>query len=67
MAACMFSWVLGATGDRNDVSGHLYNEWALDTWVDSPIFRWLRESFLPMLVKDPAEYPESDEHNPLRE
>ena len=36
--AC-FSLVLGATEDLNDVSGQGYNEWPLDTWVDSPIFR----------------------------
>jgi len=60
--AC-FSVVLGDPEDRNDVSGQWYNEWPLDTWVDSPIFRWLRDTFLPMLVKEPAEYskPEEDE------
>jgi hypothetical protein len=35
--AC-FSLVLGDTEDRNDVSRQWYNEWPLDTWVDSPIF-----------------------------
>jgi len=35
--AC-FSLVLGDTKDRDDVSGQLYNEWPLDTWVDSLIF-----------------------------
>ena len=35
--AC-FSLVLGDTEDWNDVSGPWYNEWPLDTWVDSPIF-----------------------------
>ena len=58
--------MLGDTEDRNDVSGQWYDEWALDTWVDSPIFRWLRETFLPMLVKEPAEYPEPDEDDRLR-
>jgi hypothetical protein len=58
--AC-FSLVLGDTEDRNDVSGQWYNDWPLDTWVDSPIFRWLRDTFLPMLVNEPAEYPEPDE------
>jgi hypothetical protein len=58
--AC-FSLVLGDTEDRNDISGQWYNEWPLDTWVDSPIFQWLRDTFLPMLVKEPAEYPEPDE------
>jgi hypothetical protein len=48
-----FSLVLGDTEDRNDVSGQWYNECPLDTWVDSPIFRWLRDTFLPMLVKEP--------------
>jgi hypothetical protein len=64
--AC-FSLVLGDTEDRNDVSGQWYDVWALVTWVVSPIFRWLRETFLPMLVKEPAEYPEPDEDDPLRE
>jgi len=58
--AC-FSLVFGDTEDRNDVSGQCYNEWPLDTWVDSPIFRWLRDKFLPMLVKEPAEYPEPND------
>jgi hypothetical protein len=58
--AC-FSLVLGDTEDRNDVSEQWYNEWPLDTWVDSPIFRWLRDTFLPMLVNESAEYPEPDE------
>jgi len=64
--AC-FSLVLGDTEDHNNVSGKWYDEWALDTWVDSTIFRCLRETFLPMLVKDPVEYPEPDEEDPLRE
>jgi len=61
------SLVSGDTEDPNDVSGQWYDEWALDTWVDLPIFRWLRETFLPMLVKEPAEYPEPDKDDPLRE
>jgi len=60
--AC-FSLVLGDTEDRNDVSGQCYDEWPLDTWVDSPIFRWLRETFLPMLVNEPGEYPEPDQED----
>jgi len=35
-------------------------EWPLDTWVDSPIFRWLRDTVLPRLFNTPAEYPEPD-------
>jgi len=58
--AC-FSLVLGDTEDRNDVSRQWYNDWPLDTWVDSPIFRWLRDIFLPMLVNEQGEYPEPDE------
>jgi len=53
--------VLGDTEDRNDVSGQWYNDWPLDTWVDSPIFQWLRDTFRPMLVNEPAEYPDPDE------
>jgi len=56
-----FSFVLGDTEDRNDVSGQWYTEWPLDTWVNSPIFRWLRETFLPILVKELPEYPKPDE------
>jgi len=58
--AC-FSLVLGDTEDRNDVSEQSYNEWPLDTWVDSPIFRMLKDTFLKMLVKETAEYPMPDE------
>jgi len=60
-----FSSMSGDTEDSNDVSGQWYDQWALDTWVDLPIFRWLRETFLPMLVKEPAEYPEPDEDDPF--
>jgi hypothetical protein len=56
----MFSLVLGVKEDRNDVSGQWFGEWALDTGVDSPIFQWLRETLLPVLVKEPAEYSEPD-------
>ena len=58
--AC-FSLVLGDTEDRNDISAQWYYEWPLDTWVDSPIFRWLMDTFLPMLVEEPTEYPDPDE------
>jgi len=59
--------VLGDTEDCNNVSGQRFNEWVLDTWVDSLIFRWLRESFLPSLINQHAEYSEPDEDDPLRE
>ena len=59
--------VLGDTEDRKDISRQWHHELALDTWVNSPIFRWLGETFLPMLVNEHAEYPESDEDDPLRE
>jgi hypothetical protein len=52
--------VLGDTEDRYDVSAQWFNECPLDTGADSPIFRWLRDRFLPMLVQEPAEYPEPD-------
>jgi len=52
---------MGDAEDQNDVSGQWYDEWPLDTWVASAIFRSLRVTFLPMLVKEPAEYPEPDE------
>ena len=35
--------------------------------MDSSIFRWLRATFLPILVNEPAEYPEPDEDDALRE
>jgi len=64
--AC-FSLVLGDTEDRKDVSGQWHDEWPLDTWVESPIFRWLRVTFLPMLDKERAEYPEPDQDDASRE
>jgi len=53
--------VLEDTKDWNDISGQWYNEWPLNTGVDAPIFRWLRDPFLPMLVNAAAEYAEPDE------
>jgi len=64
--AC-FSLVLVDTEDRNDVSGLWYDAWPLDTWEESLISRWLRETFLPILMKDPAEYPEPDQDDESRE
>jgi len=54
--AC-FSLGLGETEDWNDISGQSYNEWPLVTGVDAPIFRWLRDRFVPMLANAAAEYP----------
>jgi len=62
-----FSLVLEDTEDRNNVSGQWHNEWPLDIWVEFRIFRWLRETFSPLLVKEPAEYPEPDQDNVSRE
>ena len=62
-----FSLMLGNTEDRNSVSGQWHDQLPLDSWVESPIFRWLRETSLPMLVKEPAEYPEPDQDDPSRE
>jgi hypothetical protein len=59
--------VLGDTENHNNVSREWNNEWALESWVDPLISHWLRERFLPLLVKEPAEFPESDEDDPLRE
>jgi len=56
-----FSLVLGDTKNWNDDSGQWYDEWPCDTWVDSLIFQWLRDTFLPMLVNESAEYPEPEE------
>jgi len=60
-----FPFVWGVTEDRNDPSGQWYDEWVLDTWVDSPIIRRPSETFLPMLINEHAEYPKPDEDNPL--
>ena len=57
--ACV-PFVLGDTEDQNDVSGQWYDECALNTSVDSPILRWLRETSLPMLVERTVGYPEPD-------
>jgi len=59
LACC--SWVLGDTEDRNDSSGQWYDSWPLDTWEDCVILWWLRDAILPMVVKEPAEYPEPDQ------
>jgi len=64
--AC-FSLVLGDTEDRSDIPGRWYNEWPLDTSVGPPIFRRLRETLLPMLVNELAEYPKPDEDDASRE
>ena len=61
-----FSLVLGDTEEHHDVSGKWYKEWPLDTRVDSPILRWLKDPFLPMLVNKPAEYPKPDEDDAWR-
>ena len=53
--------------DRNDIREEWSDEWPFGTWVDSLIFRWLRETFLPMLLNEPLEYPEPDEDNALRD
>jgi len=48
LACCWL--VLGDTENHNDLSGQWYDKWPHNTCVDSPIFWWLRERFLPMLV-----------------
>jgi len=58
--AC-YSLVLGDTENRNDVSSQWHNEWPPNTWLNSPIFRSLRDTFLPMLGKEPVEYPKPEE------
>ena len=58
---------MGDTEDLNEVSGQWYNEWPLHTWVDSPIFRLVRDTFLPMLVNESAEYPQPDEDDASNE
>jgi len=58
--ACL-SLVVGDTENRNDFSGQWYKEWPHDTWVDFPIFGWLRVTLLPMIGKEPTENPEPDQ------
>jgi len=64
--AC-FSVVLGDTEDQNEVSGQWYNEWPLDTWVDSLILRWLRDTYLPMLDNESGQHSEPDENEASNE
>jgi hypothetical protein len=64
--AC-FLLVLGNTKDRKEVSGQWRDESPVETWVESLIFQRLREIFLPMLVNESAEYPESYQDYALRE
>ena len=64
--ACV-SLVLGDTEDRYNLSGQWYDEWQLDTLVESPIIRLLRETFLPMLVEELAKYPKPDQDDESRE
>jgi hypothetical protein len=59
--------VFGDTEHRHDAFVQWHDEFQLDTWVESPIFPWLRETLLSMLVKGPAEYPEPDQDNASRE
>jgi len=61
------SLVLEDTKDHNDVSGQWCDGWPIDTWVDFLIFWWLRETFLPMLIIQPAEYAEPDQDDASRE
>jgi len=58
--AC-FSLVLGDTEDQNTVSGQWYDEWPLNSWVDSRNFRSQRVEFLAIFVHIPVEYPDPDE------
>jgi len=62
-----FTLVLRVTEHCNNVSGQWHNEWPLDTSVELLIFRWLRDTVLAMLVKEPAEYPEPDQDDAPRE
>jgi len=47
--------------------------WSMVRWMASQYFcgfvdfYWLRETFLPMLINKPVEYPEPDEDDPIRE
>jgi hypothetical protein len=54
--AC-FSLVLGDTEDKN-VRGECIQSWSeIDDLSEPPLLRWLREDFIPILVRQPAEYP----------
>jgi hypothetical protein len=62
-----FSLVVGDREDWNDDSGPWYDEWPLDTLVDSPTIQRLCNIFLLMLVDEPAEYPGHDNDKALNE
>jgi len=64
--ACLLL-LLGDTNDCHNVSGQWHDEWPLDAWVESLIFRWRRETFLPILVKELAKYPEPDQDDASKE
>jgi len=59
--------VLGDTKDCNDVSGQRHDQIPLDTWEEDYIFQLLRDAFLPMLVKQPAEYLKPDQGRSWKE
>jgi len=65
--AASFSSVLGDRLDCNNVSTQQNEEWTHNTWLDLPIFRWLRETFLPLVPKGPGEFPEPDKDDQSRE
>jgi hypothetical protein len=49
--------------DQNEVSGHWYNERPFKKWLDSAMVRWLTDTYLRMLVWEPAEFaaPDADD------
>ena len=55
-----FSQRLGNTGDKND-NGEWYDDWGsnggLEYYHDSPVFRWLRNSLVPLLYDQPGAPP----------
>jgi hypothetical protein len=57
--AC-FSLPLEQEGDRF-ADGSWKEEWDASSFVEGPIFRWLRESFLPELISGSATVPEMDD------
>ena len=53
--------VLGDTEHHNNLSGQWYDEWPINTWVDCPMFQWLREILMPILINESVEYREPEQ------
>ena len=62
-----FSLVLGDTENKN-IRGEWIQSWSeIDDLSEPPLFRWLPEDFIPMLVRELAEYPPAELEKDLPE